>query len=102
MNNNEWYVELKRRRLALVILLLGFVPAMVAIGAIDMAVLKNFNLTFVCAGVWGLLYLAAFARVAFYKCPNCHRRFHRYVLWSRRCARCGFDYSLKSPPTQSG
>jgi fatty acid desaturase len=99
MNNNDLCIGLKRLRLALVILLLGFVPAMVIIGAINMAVLKNFNLTFVCAGVWGLLYLATFAKVAFYKCPNCHRRFHRYVLWSRRCARCGFDCDLKSPCT---
>lgn len=99
MNNNELCIELKRLRRALLILLLGFVPAMVAVGAIDMAVLKNFNLAFVLAGLWGLLYLAVFAKLALYSCPNCHKRFHRYVPWSRRCARCGFDCNPKSPAT---
>ena len=52
--------------------------------------IRSFTPAFIVDGVLMATYFVSSVALAFWPCPQCHKRFVRFnIFWPRRCARCG-------------
>lgn len=65
-------------------------PVAYAVALIGFHLTGSFVPGFIVGGLLMLTYLASFAALAVWPCPQCHKRFVRFnAFWPRSCSHCG-------------
>lgn len=89
--------EYRRIKLRLLVLLLGWIPFGVLLGAGLPKIFHSYTPSYVLAAVYVVLMAYTFLQFGLYPCPNCGMSFKCWQLFGQSCPNCGLAINRERP-----